>query len=360
MNGTYCKDFEAVKQRFEGWWNREDIGRPLMHVTAARGTEPGPAPVPASLEAKYTDPEYLTRRLRWELERSVLLGDSFPNVSCDLGPGSFALYLGGQPDFREDTVWFRPCLEDASQFADLSYDEENPWWVRHRAILRRLKELAGDEYMVCIPDVIENADILSALRDPQELCYDVIDEPEAVAAGIERLDELYFKYYDALRDITAEPDGTVAYTCFQILGPERIAKIQCDYSALIGPETYRELIVPSLRKQCRNLRYSMYHLDGPDAIKHVDALMTIEELDALQWTCGAGQPDGACERWFPIYDKVRAAGKSLWIQLYDGGPAEWAESTRRILKRYGRNGIYFYYPEFPDVKTAEHFMREFD
>ena len=47
------------------------------------------------------------------------------------------------------------------------------------------------------------------------------------------------------------------------------------------------------------LDHSLYHLDGPDAIKHVPALMELEKLDALQWTCGAGQPDGACPRWYP-------------------------------------------------------------
>ncbi len=360
MNNRYCKDFEAVKQRFEGWWNHEDIGRPLMHVAAPRPGFTGTAPVPKDLIAKYTDPEYLTAAVRHQLDSTVLLADSFPNASCDLGPGSMALYLGSEPKFNEDTVWYTEVLEDAEEFANLRYDPQNKWWLKHQAILKRMVELAGDDYLVSIPDIIENADILASLRGPQELCYDMVDCPEDVEVGIQKIDELYFQYYDVLRDFVAERDGTVCYTVFNILGPGRVAKIQCDYSALISPSMYRDLIVPSLRKQCRNLTHSMYHLDGPDAIKHVDALMTIDELKALQWTCGAGQPDGASERWFPIYDKVRDAGKSLWIQLYDGGPADWEAGTRRILERYGKYGIYFYYPDFPDLKTAEEFIARFE
>ena len=360
MNNTYCRDFNAVRQRFEGWWDRRDIGRPLMRLTAPKPGVSGAAPTAATLEQRYTDPEYLTAAVRYELEHILLLGDAFPNASCNLGPGSMALYLGSEPRFAEDTVWFTETVEDAEAFAKLSFDHENKWWVRHQEILRKMVELSDGDYLVCIPDIIENADILSSLRGAQDLCYDKIDCPENVEAGIRRIDELYFRYYDALRDIAADADGTVAYTAFQILGPERIAKIQCDYSALISPGMYREIIVPSLRKQCQNLRHSMYHLDGPDAIKHVDALMTIEELDALQWTCGAGQPDGACERWFPIYDKVRDAGKSLWIQIYDGGPGEWEAGTRRIIRRYGRHGLYFHYPLFPSAKEAEDFMLKFE
>jgi 5-methyltetrahydrofolate--homocysteine methyltransferase len=98
-------------------------------------------------------------------------------------------------------------------------------------------------------------------------------------------------------------------------------------------------VVPSLTRQCRELDHSLYHLDGPGAIKHLDALMEIRELDALQWTCGAGQRDGGCERWYPIYDKVREAGKGLWIMLYDGGPKDWAESAKRLTGRYGKKGL---------------------
>ena len=58
--------------------------------------------------------------------------------------------------------------------------------------------------------------------------------------------------------------------------------------------------MPSLQQQCQKLDYTLYHLDGPDAIKHLDALMEIEELDALQWTPGAGKPDGGDELWYPI------------------------------------------------------------
>lgn len=125
---------------------------------------------------------------------------------------------------------------------------------------------------------------------------------------------------------------------------------------MIGPDMFREIVQPSLKDQCRKLEYSIYHLDGPDAIKHVDVLMEIEELDALQWTCGAGKPDGANAQWYGIYDKVRAAGKSLWIMIEDGSVQNWSDNTQRILDKYGSRGIYFLYPVFDDPEEAEKFV----
>ena len=84
----------------------------------------------------------------------------------------------------------------------------------------------------------------------------------------------------------------------------------------------------------------IYHLDGPDAIMHVDALMEVEELTALQWTPGAGNPDGGSERWYPMYDRVKAAGKSLWIMLEEGSTDELIDKADKLVKRYGRDGLY--------------------
>ena len=180
-----------------------------------------------------------------------------------------------------------------------------------------------------------------------------MDSPEDVKAGIEIIDELYFRYYEPFYEMLKEEDGTSSFTAFHVIGAGRIAKIQCDFCALISPQIFREMIQPSLRKQCLRLNHSIYHLDGPDAIKHLPALMEIKELQALQWTCGAGKPDGGSEDWYPIYDMVREAGKSLWIEMHDGTPKDWANRAKNLVKRYGTNGMYFLFEEFPDLKSAE-------
>jgi 5-methyltetrahydrofolate--homocysteine methyltransferase len=365
MNNTYINNWETVKNRFEQWWNCEDgihpLEKPLMRIVAP-GKTGKTVPLKELKEAKelYLDIPYIVQKYRNFCETHYFLADAFPSLAIDLGPGSLSLYVGGEADFSWDSVWYNEKFESAEEFKTLHYDEENHWWKKHKDMMQEAAALSKGDFYVGIPDIIENLDILSALRGPQNLCFDMIDEPELVSDGVNIIDDLYFNYYDYCYNQLKDNDNSSAYTVFDIVGKGRVAKIQCDFSALISPDAFREYVVPSLTKQCKKLDRSMYHLDGPDAIRHVPALMEIKELNALQWTCGAGKPDGGSSDWYSIYDQVRGAGKSLWISLHDGSPAEQAEKAKQLVKRYGHEGLYFLFPTFPDLAQAKKMAALFD
>lgn len=324
-----------------------------MRVTALRDVPTAPLerpPRPQRAQERWTCPEYIAAKARDAIRSRRYFAEAYPNASLDLGPGSMALYLGGEPVFAPDTVWYRPCVEDRSKFP-LRYDPENRWLRLHMERLARLVRLAEGQYYVNIPDIIENADILSALRGAQDFCYDLIDFPDETEALIRELDGLYFRFYDAFYDLLADPSGASSYTMFQILGSGRTAKFQCDFSAVMSPGQFERFIKPSLEYQCARVDNSLYHLDGKDSIRHLDAVLDIGALCALQWTAGAGQPDGANEKWYPIYDRVRAAGKSAWAWVEDGGFDDWLRTADRFVSRYGAAGVYLLFPEMTEAKA---------
>ena len=355
MNLNYCPNWEQTKERFTAWWKQEKIGTPLLRVVAEGKPADELLPVEAfqNVREKYLNAEKITRNYENYCRTHWFLEDAYPSVSLDLGPGSMALYLGAEPLFTEDTLWFEGKIKDLSEWSELSFDPNNHWWKTHLEMIKTAQRLSGGNFLVNIPDIVENFDILSGLRGSQNLCYDLMDDPDLIGRLINQVDGLYHKYYDAMYDIVKGEDGSSQFTAFMVWGPGRTAKIQCDFCALISPDQFREYALPSLQKQCAWLDNSIYHLDGPDAVKHVPALMEIKELTALQWTCGAGQPDGGNERWIPIYDQVRAAEKSLWVAMYDGGHKDWVESCQRLIKRYGADCFYFILPDFKNKKTAE-------
>lgn len=341
------KNWQETKERFIGWWNQSNIDRPLMKVVAKRKSPL--EDLERTWEAKTAEDKHLEAdrkviNLRNYCRTHKFMAEAFPTLDIDLGAGSMAAYLGSEPEFNWNTVWFNECIDDLKAWGSLKYDAENIWLKKHLDAIRRGQELANGDFLVTIPDIIENVDILSAMRGAQNLCFDMMDEPELVKSYIDQIDELYFKYYDQFYEIVKGEDGSSSYTTFSIWAPGRIAKIQCDYSAMISPDQFREFIIPSLEKQCENLDFILYHLDGPDAIRHVDALMEIDKLDALQWTAGAGQPDGGSDKWYHIYDKVVAANKSLWIMLSDGKLNDWIDSADKLVKRYGPEKLYLLFP----------------
>lgn len=341
---------DHLVQRFEDWWRRDNHGLPLMRVVARRDVAVTPPAPPQDLMRKYTDADYLLAYQRAYDASHEYLADSFAALSADLGPGSLALYLGAEPRFAPSTVWYEPCISDIENQPPLKFDPENHWWKLHLALIKKLRAAAGEDFRINIPDLIENIDIYAAMRGPQDALYDIMDYPERVEELIRQIDDTYFEYYDALCDIVRDSEGVTSYTAFSILGRGRVAKIQCDFSAMMSPAQFRRFIQPALRRQTLRLDHSLYHLDGPDAIRHVPAIMELERLDALQWTCGAGQPDGACPRWYGIYDQVAAAGKGLWIQLYNGGVDGWIRGAESLMERYDKRMFYF---NFPDMSQTD-------
>ena len=89
------------------------------------------------------------------------------------------------------------------------------------------------------------------------------------------------------------------------------APLQCDFSAMLSPDMFKEFVLPDLVELTEFLDKSIYHLDGPGEIPHVDHLLTIPRLNAIQWTSGAGNCDVTDACWFEMYDKIQAAGKGL-------------------------------------------------
>lgn len=357
----YKPDWEETKKRFIAWWNHSKIDRPMMRIVAKleEPIEPlEPVDPPKTPEDFHLDVERKIKELRNYCRTHLFLAEAFPTLDINIGPGSMATYLGSEPVFSWETVWYKPCVKTSwEEWGPLKYDENNHWWKRHLGLIKKAKELARGEFPVSIPDIIESIDILASLRGAQDLIYDLIDTPDIVKEYIKQIDELYFRYYDSIYEIVKDNDGGSVYTVFAIWGPGKTAKIQCDFSAVMSPKQFQEFFIPSLSYLCGKLDYTLYHLDGPDAIKHLPAIMSVKDLDALQWTPGAGKPDGGSEDWYPIYDMVKKAGKSLWISINEGDFDEIVRKADRIVKRYGTDGLYLLFPAM-DLEPAKELIKK--
>ncbi|GAB6105183.1 hypothetical protein JCM17039_19370 [Blautia glucerasea] len=365
----YKLNWEETKEKFRNYWAHKNTGRPLMCVIARRpeieqysdGT-----PVDGGylgqicqgkyynmpdelmwkdMEDKYQDPQRIVDRYRFFCDTHAFLGESFPNLNVDFGPGSLAAYLGSEIGFKEDTVWFNKCLDGWDGVPKLAFDPENKWFEKHINLVKSCRELAGNDFYVDMPDLMENIDVLASLRGAQETLFDLLDEPEKVGERIQEVTDVYYEYYDRFYNAIKDDEGGNAYTVFQIWGPGRTVKLQCDFSAMMSPEDFRKYIQPSLKVQSENVDHVLYHLDGPQAIKHMDALMEIDGIDALQWTSGDAGPDGTLPDWDVIYDKAIAAGKSIWVKVYSGEFEDWIKNVDRLVKKYGSHSLFLLFPE---------------
>jgi 5-methyltetrahydrofolate--homocysteine methyltransferase len=145
------------------------------------------------------------------------------------------------------------------------------------------------------------------------------------------------------------------YNCWaEILAREPWMSFQCDFSAMISPEHFKRFILPELEACCRAFpKYNFYHIDGKEQLRHLDFLLDIPGLRALQWTPGVDKRP--IREWMPLFKKIRRAGKKIWYtgnldgleQLADALGSlkgvywqqyfsiEEEETARRIIERFG-------------------------
>ena len=334
----YREDMDAVRERMTTWLNGGDIGRPVMQIRAPRedAIEDIPeVPVPQGCTAAcYTTMSYeyrLNRGLR-DCLNTWYLGEAVPYTSPDLAPNCLALYLGCHGAEAEGSVWCQPCIE-SPETARFEVDEDNFYWQFTLKLARAFKDAGAGKWLQQFPDLIEGLDTLAAMRDTQKLLMDLVERPGWVHECLAKITQLYFVYYDRLYDLMKDEVGG---SYFWSWAPGRMAKLQCDFSAMISPEMFGEFMVPVLDEMTRRLDYSMYHWDGPGAICHLDHLLSIEHLDIIQWTPGAGEPPTFDKTWWPLYHRCFEAGKKVDIS------AASIDHLAPLIKEFGENAKNFH------------------
>ena len=100
--------------------------------------------------------------------------------------------------------------------------------------------------------------------------------------------------------------------------------------------------------QCRFLQYPLYHLDGAEQIRHLDDLLSIPELRAIQWTQVAGQPP--CTQYLPELKRIQAAGKNLVILVEP-------KQVEVLLENLSSRGLLLV-TTVPTVEDAEALLRQ--
>jgi hypothetical protein len=346
MQLEYKQDWADVKSNFTAWWEGRGL---VLDVRAPRRKSlvPVAEPVtPDDAERLFTDPVYRVARAEYELANTYFGGDAYPVFEPLIGPGSLGTFLGARPVFSKETVWYESCISDPDKFGPISFEPEgNHWWKVHLDIVRAGLERAAGRYLVAMPDLIENMDTLAAMRGTEELLMDIVERPEWIHARLAEINEAFFKAFDAIySEIKDDEDGNSF--CFRIWGPGKTCKVQCDFSCMISPQMFREFVTPYLTAQCEWLDYPMYHLDGTNAMQHLDNLLAIEPLKAIEWTPQAGRPGGGSPEWYELYRRIKAGGKSVQAIGVN------VDEVIPLLDAVGPEGMYLMV-NAPDQESAE-------
>ena len=329
-------NLEETKKHYIDWWNHKGIvlnmWEHFQEGVKPHADVPMP-PAPKSLDQKWFDPEWRAEYLDWYVAHSSMKADMLPVANTQLGPGSLAAILGGVFEGGEDTIWIHP---DPNYTDDIKFDINDPAnknWQLHKDLLRACKKKAKGNYYVGMPDLMEGMDVLAAMKGTDKVLLDTVMQPEVLERQMQQINDIYFQVFDELYDIIREGDE-MAFCYFSSWAPGKMTKLQSDISTMISVEDYRRFVQPFIRQQCQKIDYTLYHLDGVGAMHHLPALLEIEELNAIQWTPGVGEPQGGSPKWYDLYKKILAGGKSImacWVTF---------DELRPLLDNIGGDGVH--------------------
>lgn len=346
---TWKSNLEETKQRYINWWNHKGI---ILNMWEhfQEGVQPHAEIMPLApakdLSQKWFDPQWRAEYLDWYVAHSSLKADILPVANTQLGPGSLAAILGGVFEGGEDTIWIHPNPDFTDEIV---FNPEHPNWILHKELLKACKAKANGHYFVGMPDLMEGLDVLAALKGTDRVLLDTVMQPEILEQQMQQINDIYFKVFDELYDIIREGDE-MAFCYFSSWAPGKMSKLQSDISTMISQDDYRRFVQPFIREQCQKIDYTLYHLDGVGAMHHLPALLEIEELNAIQWTPGVGEPQGGSPKWYDLYKKILAGGKSVmacWVTL---------DELKPLLDHIGADGVHLEM-DFHNEKEVEQAMR---
>ncbi|MEM2049875.1 MAG: hypothetical protein QXZ11_01995 [Thermoproteota archaeon] len=329
----FKEDWAEAKERLSAWWEKDALDRPLIQVYAPRSS---PKYVSEEdLKFNYDhwgfpraikDPAAIDRNIkgfRRQCAETYYGGEAYPNLWVNLGAGVLGAYLGAEPVLESETVWFGAQRNNAlgkswEELRRLEFDPSNEWWMFTKRITEAASETLAGYGIVGMTDLGGILDVAASLRGPKNLVVDLARNPQNVKSLSSKIMDYWHMCYDELdKIIRRRIEGTSAW--MGIWCPERWYPIQCDFAFMLSPKLFDEFVLPHVKEQCERLDRTIYHLDGPGEIPHLNSLLKVERLDGIQWVPGAGEElqgnDCGSPKWIPLYNKILEAGKLLVLYM---------------------------------------------
>ncbi len=338
------EQYEALRQTYRKWWAGE-LGRPIVPIITL-GHESNRKPSECTPLTQMTawdfsiDPAEFIDNYDYELSTMRWHGEAFPYIPThQFGPGVLAAFLGCTPIGAPTTVWFEPKRKDIPiEELHFEYTEDTPYFQRICRFYEAAMEKWHGQVVINMVDMGGILDVLAWFRGSENLLMDLYDAPEEVHRCINELQDMWFKYFDRFNSIMA-PEAK-GYSQFIPTYHEKPGYVlQSDFSYMISPEMFDEFVAPELKSSAARLDHTLYHMDGIGEIPHLPSLSKIDEIAAIQWVAGDGEP--AMRNWDELLMKILDSGKKLLSWTFDwrtGKHISFAKDPGQLwfdTRRYG-------------------------
>lgn len=312
MGFDWIPDWDKRLARQDAFWHGAIIDRPVISLALA---EPDPAyPAPAAKthateRERWLDAGYVADCALHTVMNKGYMGDALPYVMPNLGPEVFSAFFGTELEYGPSTAWSIANLTDWKDVNQLRFSIDNFYWKKTLEMTDALLAIGHGKFYTGVTDLHPGGDAITAFRDPLRLNMDMLDCVDNVKALLKRVDSTFLDVFDYFMDLL-QSHGQAITTWPGITSTKRWHVPSNDFSCMISKTMFDEVFLPGIAAECEHAEASIYHLDGPNALQHLDSLLAIKRLNAIQWIPGAGHGD---QDWTWVHQKCQAAGKGIQV-----------------------------------------------
>ncbi|HVM47140.1 MAG TPA: hypothetical protein VMU04_03890 [Candidatus Acidoferrum sp.] len=310
-------DFGLAMRRIHAWFQQEVLDRPPIRFST-HNAEYSALPqfrqrTWPDLKARWFDAEFQVDCFIESLRDRVFLAETFPVFWPNLGPEVYAAFYGSELIYQEVTSYAVPFVLDWDDVARLRLDSANAYFRKIEEMTRLALDRCPGSFLVGYTDLHPGADCAAAWRDPQNLCLDLICAPEQTKRLIALATADFHKVFDHFDSLLkAHLQPSVTWMGIPSFGKLHIPS--CDFSAMISPQHFQEFCLPALHEEVKPMTHNIFHLDGPGVARHLDCILEMPEINAVQWVQGMGRNTPILQ-WLPLLKRIRSAGKSVVVDL---------------------------------------------
>jgi hypothetical protein len=264
---------------------------------------------PDDVRRYFMDEAYIHEMAMERGRKLACLADDFPSINLYLGTGGHCAYTKAcKYAFEPFSIWFEPVMENI--FTPIEFDPQSVFYQTAWRIIEYLGEMRSNDYFISNTDTCSSVDALASLRGNAALLMDMLENPEAVQERIAELQSILWRTEEDFSSrICALNDGGTVTNWMHLWSPGRHHQIQCDLSVMISPQLFEKFVLPELCENAVRFGRTVYHLDGMEQLRHLDMILSVKEIDLIQWTPVAGQPETSV--YVEELKKIQRAGKGL-------------------------------------------------
>jgi hypothetical protein len=298
--------FDMAMKRVSAWFEGAIMDRsPVRFMAHNAFVEAAQAAYPSdNVRDRWFDAEFQVETFEKSLEGNTFLGETFPVFWPNLGPEVYAAFYGSELEYGEVTSWSKPLVTDWDDRAQLRLNLQNEYARKLDDLTRLALERCAGRFLVGYTDLHPGVDCVAAWRDPQQLCFDLLERPDEVQALIEiaikDFDTIY-DHYDAM--LKAHKQLSVSWMGIPSFGRMHIPS--CDFSSLISSAMFERFCLPVLQREVKTMTHNVFHVDGRGVARHLDLILSVPEVHAIQWVQGVGD-DYPIMQWVPFIREIQA------------------------------------------------------